>query len=202
MLTLPSWQVSGHVDVVTSRSAQGAPSACASMPEKDPLTGKDHYLYESIADGPTKWKEAEAARVRLLNDVNEQRHPRTNATVQELLDKHLPLMDIAETTMFSSPPATAWRNWRLLQRHLEATPPQRTYRERYPAGDPRHLHRPLHDGASSIHAPPALRVTRHIENHKTKVEILFVNKRSRVFAYCANNFGCRVVNPAPLSVRK
>lgn len=65
---------------------------------KDPLTGKDHYLYESIADGPNKWKEAEAARVRLLNDVNEQRHPRTNATVQELLDKHLPLMDIAETT--------------------------------------------------------------------------------------------------------
>ncbi|TCP54798.1 site-specific recombinase XerD [Tamaricihabitans halophyticus] len=64
----------------------------------DAFTGEERYLRETIPDGPTKWDQAEAARVRLLNDVYEQRHPRTDATVQQLLDKHLPLMDIAETT--------------------------------------------------------------------------------------------------------
>jgi hypothetical protein len=43
----------------------------------DPLTGKDHYLTESTRD------EAEAQKIltRLLNAVDEQRNPRTKATL-------------------------------------------------------------------------------------------------------------------------
>jgi len=65
---------------------------------KDPLTGLRHDLKEVVPAGPDVEKRAEKLLVRMLNDVNEQRHPRTNATVQQLLDKHLPLIDVAETT--------------------------------------------------------------------------------------------------------
>lgn len=64
----------------------------------DAVTGREHYLREIVAAGPKKWDEAEAVRTRLLNEINERRHPRTVATVQQLLDHHLPLMHVAETT--------------------------------------------------------------------------------------------------------
>lgn len=64
----------------------------------DPLTGKDHYLREVIENTPDKWQRAEATRTRLLNQIDERRHPRTAATVEQLMEKHLPLMHIEETT--------------------------------------------------------------------------------------------------------
>lgn len=64
----------------------------------DPLTGKEHYLREVIENTPDKWQRAEAARTKLLNQVDERKHPRTSATIQQLLDKHLPKLHIEETT--------------------------------------------------------------------------------------------------------
>jgi integrase/DNA-binding transcriptional regulator YhcF (GntR family) len=56
----------------------------------DPLTKKRHNLIEIIPpDTPDRQKAAEKARTRLLNQVDEQRHPRTNATVNQLLDRYL-----------------------------------------------------------------------------------------------------------------
>jgi len=55
----------------------------------DPFTGKRHYLTETVAAGRNAWNEAEAIRARLLQEVAERRAPRTNATVDELLDKYL-----------------------------------------------------------------------------------------------------------------
>ncbi|MGH3812640.1 MAG: integrase, partial [Pseudonocardiaceae bacterium] len=41
---------------------------------EDPLTGRRHYLRETIATGPTAAREAEQARARLLNQVDEGRN--------------------------------------------------------------------------------------------------------------------------------
>ena len=54
----------------------------------DPVTKRRHYLREVIAAGPKASRMAEAARTRLLSQVDEQRQPRTNATVNQLLDQH------------------------------------------------------------------------------------------------------------------
>lgn len=55
----------------------------------DPVTGRDHYLRETVPAGPRAAKEADKVRTRLLAQVDERRHPRTNATVTQLLDRHL-----------------------------------------------------------------------------------------------------------------
>ena len=47
----------------------------------DPITGKRHSLVETIPPGPGAAAKAEAARTRLLNQVDERRNPRTNATL-------------------------------------------------------------------------------------------------------------------------
>jgi integrase len=64
----------------------------------DPLTDKRHYLTEVIPAGPTARKEAEKARTRLVNQVNEQRNPRTKATVDQLMDRYLELLNVDATT--------------------------------------------------------------------------------------------------------
>src|SRR4051794_22950496 len=56
---------------------------------KDPLTGKRHDLVEVIPPGPKAAALAEATRIRLLNQVDERRNPRTNGTVDQLLDRYL-----------------------------------------------------------------------------------------------------------------
>ncbi|MGH4012891.1 MAG: hypothetical protein ACRDSL_02920 [Pseudonocardiaceae bacterium] len=53
----------------------------------DPLSGRRHYLTETIPAGPTAHADAEKARTRLLNQVDEQRNPRTRATVDQLMDR-------------------------------------------------------------------------------------------------------------------
>ncbi|WP_345613313.1 hypothetical protein [Pseudonocardia adelaidensis] len=65
----------------------------------DPLSGKKHYLRELIPAGtPNAEKEAEKALRRLLSQIDERRHPTTNATLDQLLDRYLETLDVAETT--------------------------------------------------------------------------------------------------------
>ncbi|MGH3927175.1 MAG: site-specific integrase, partial [Pseudonocardiaceae bacterium] len=55
----------------------------------DPLNGRRHYLSETIPAGPRAAAEAEKVRTRLQNQVDEQRNPRTKATVNQLMDRYL-----------------------------------------------------------------------------------------------------------------
>jgi integrase len=65
---------------------------------RDPLTKRDHYLTEVIPAGPKAAAEAEKVRTRFLNQVDEQRSPRTRATVDQLMDRYLEVLDVEETT--------------------------------------------------------------------------------------------------------
>src|SRR3954451_21463423 len=64
----------------------------------DPVLRRKHYLVETVPAGPKAAKEAERVRTRLLNQVDEQRNPRTRATVNQLMDRYLELVKIDETT--------------------------------------------------------------------------------------------------------
>lgn len=64
----------------------------------DPLSGKRHYLTETVPAGPKAAKEAEKVRTRLLAEVDERRNPRTNATVDQLLERYLGVLEIEDTT--------------------------------------------------------------------------------------------------------
>ena len=57
----------------------------------DAVTGRRRNLVELIPPGPKAARQAEAARTRLLKQVDEQRQPRTNATVNQMLDQHFEL---------------------------------------------------------------------------------------------------------------
>jgi integrase len=59
----------------------------------DPVTKRRHELRETIPAGPQAERLAEHARVRLLNEVYQRRQPRTNATVNELLDRYFKQAD-------------------------------------------------------------------------------------------------------------
>ncbi len=65
----------------------------------DPLTGRRHYLRESIPAGPSAHAEAQKAMRRLANQVDERRNPRTNATVDQLLDRHFELAELEVNTL-------------------------------------------------------------------------------------------------------
>jgi integrase len=60
----------------------------------DPLTGRDHYLKETVGTR----REAERLRTRLLSQVDENRNPRTRATVNQLLDRYLDVIELEPTT--------------------------------------------------------------------------------------------------------
>ncbi|MHA6793849.1 hypothetical protein ACVGVM_10115 [Pseudonocardia bannensis] len=64
----------------------------------DPVTGRRHYLKETVPPGPAALAEAEKVMRRLANQVDEQRHPRTSATVDQLLDRYLENLDVGRTT--------------------------------------------------------------------------------------------------------
>ena len=81
-----------------STSCRAAPCACACYAGEDPLSGKRHYLVEVIPAGPKAAALAEAARTRLLAQVDERRNPRTNATLDQLLDRYLETLDVGRTT--------------------------------------------------------------------------------------------------------
>jgi integrase len=67
----------------------------------DPVSKRRLDLTETVPSGPKAEQEAEDALVRLLNEVNEKAHPRTNATVNELLDRYLQLLNVERTTRVS-----------------------------------------------------------------------------------------------------
>jgi hypothetical protein len=67
-----------------------------------------------IPAGPKAADEAEKAVRRLAAQVDERKHPRTNATLDQLLDRYLETLDVAESTrkMYAKyadkhPPASA-----------------------------------------------------------------------------------------------
>ncbi len=64
----------------------------------DPVSGKRHYLVETIPAGPRAGKEAERARVRLLSQVDQKRNPKTKATVNQLLDRYLSVIELEDST--------------------------------------------------------------------------------------------------------
>jgi integrase len=64
----------------------------------DPVSSKRHYLDEVIPAGPRAAKEAEKVRTRLLAQVDERRNPRTRATVDQMLDRYLTVLDVEPTT--------------------------------------------------------------------------------------------------------
>jgi integrase len=67
----------------------------------DPLTKRRIYLKETVAAGPKAQAEVERALTRLPNRVDEKRHPRTSATVNQLLDRHLEVAEIDGSTRSS-----------------------------------------------------------------------------------------------------
>jgi integrase len=60
----------------------------------DPLTGKPRYLRAPAAT----WDEAEKELTRLLRELDQERHPKTNITIGQALDQWLDVADLAETT--------------------------------------------------------------------------------------------------------
>ena len=64
----------------------------------DPLTGRRHYLSETVKPGPKARTEAEKALTRLRHQVDEQNNPVTRATVNELLDRYLEVVDVQPKT--------------------------------------------------------------------------------------------------------
>jgi integrase len=56
---------------------------------KDVLTGDDLYLKRTIPAGPDAWSEAEEACEEFVRQVDQGRHPRTNATLSQLVHVHL-----------------------------------------------------------------------------------------------------------------
>ncbi|MGH3977664.1 MAG: tyrosine-type recombinase/integrase [Pseudonocardiaceae bacterium] len=65
----------------------------------DPLTKRRHYLREIIPAGSTASAEAHKALRRLVTQVDERRNPRTNATVNQLLDRHFEMLDLEPNTV-------------------------------------------------------------------------------------------------------
>ncbi len=64
----------------------------------DPISKRRLYLTELIAAGPKARQTAERIRTRLLSQVDERRSPRTRATVGQLLDKWLKVLDVDPST--------------------------------------------------------------------------------------------------------
>ncbi|MEN3309767.1 MAG: integrase, partial [Micromonosporaceae bacterium] len=62
------------------------------------MTKRRHDLVEVIPPGPDAAREAEKARTRLLSQVDERRNPRTKATVNQLLDRWLEVLDVEAST--------------------------------------------------------------------------------------------------------
>jgi integrase/DNA-binding transcriptional regulator YhcF (GntR family) len=60
----------------------------------DPVTKDGLYLTEVVQVGPRQEKEAEKARTRLLNLVDEKRNPKTRATVDQLMEKYFNVLDV------------------------------------------------------------------------------------------------------------
>ena len=65
---------------------------------QNPVTKQRHYLREVVPAGPKSDAQAEKVRTRLLSEVDDRRDARTNATVDQLLDRYLDVLKIEDTT--------------------------------------------------------------------------------------------------------
>src|SRR3954447_239839 len=83
----------GTIETLPSRSLRGKVYA-----GDDPVSGKRDYLDELVPTGPRAAAEAEKVRTRLLHEVDERRNPKTRAAVNQLLDRHLEMLDVEPTT--------------------------------------------------------------------------------------------------------
>ncbi|MET9019611.1 hypothetical protein ABZV93_06495 [Actinopolymorpha sp. NPDC004070] len=64
----------------------------------DPVTKRPHYLRRTVAAGRDAVRQAEKVRTQLLAQVDERRNPRTRATVNQLLDRWLEMVELERTT--------------------------------------------------------------------------------------------------------
>jgi integrase len=64
----------------------------------DPISKRRMYLSDVVPPGPKARDQAEKVRTRLLHQVDEKRNPRTRATVGQLLDRWLPVLDVDPST--------------------------------------------------------------------------------------------------------
>jgi hypothetical protein len=85
----------------------------------DPVSKKRHDLVETVPAGPSAAREAERVRTRLLNQVDERRNPRTKATLNQLLDRWLEVVEL-ETTTRNSMEIPARNGLNSPSRHLHA----------------------------------------------------------------------------------
>src|SRR4249919_1751978 len=65
----------------------------------DPVSKRRHYLREVVPAGPKAMAAAEKVARRLAGQVDERRHPRTTATVDQLLDRHFELVALERNTL-------------------------------------------------------------------------------------------------------
>ena len=87
--------------VVNTAASGGFPARVKVYAGIDQLTGKKLWLRETVPAHATERetrKEAEKVLTRLLNQVDERRNPRTEATINELLDRWLEVIDVERTT--------------------------------------------------------------------------------------------------------
>jgi integrase len=66
---------------------------------QDPVTKKRHDLVAVVPPGPNADREAEAARADFVQQIKERRNPRTNTTVDQLLQRYLDQFDGAPGTL-------------------------------------------------------------------------------------------------------
>ena len=92
LLQTPS-AVAGH-----HRRATVWRTPSAGVRRVDPISKRRLYLTELVAAGPKARQTAERIRTRLLSQVDERRSPRTRATVGQLLDKWLKVLDVDPST--------------------------------------------------------------------------------------------------------
>src|SRR5919106_4815418 len=64
----------------------------------DPISKRRLYLTELVPAGPRAGQVAERIRTRLLSQLDERRSPRTRATVGQLLDRWLQVLDVDPST--------------------------------------------------------------------------------------------------------
>lgn len=64
----------------------------------DPISGKRQYLTQVVPAAKNAAKEAEQVRTRLQSEVDDRRNPRTNATVAQLMDRYVGMLNVEETT--------------------------------------------------------------------------------------------------------
>jgi integrase/DNA-binding transcriptional regulator YhcF (GntR family) len=65
----------------------------------DTLSRKRNYLVETVPPGPNVEREVEKVRTRLLNDINERRNPRTNATLRQLIEHYFEVANLDPGTL-------------------------------------------------------------------------------------------------------